>query len=157
AASTCAVVAPWQERPCLTLIPRFAQCVDAMVISRSRIWRWSVTGRRRRWSGSTAGSCGCASRALTPTRCFAASSTTPEAAVSRSRPTRWSRPVSATSHTAVLTTELRTPTGLVAVTDALALRPGTDLSDDAPAGRRELIRSAVVVDGFVRLRVELDP
>jgi GH15 family glucan-1,4-alpha-glucosidase len=59
--------------------------------------------------------------------------------------------------TAVLITELRSPTGLVAVTDALALRPGTDLSDDAPAGHRELIRSARVLDGSVRLRVELDP
>jgi GH15 family glucan-1,4-alpha-glucosidase len=59
--------------------------------------------------------------------------------------------------TAVLTTELRSSTGLVAVTDALALRPGTDPSDDAPAGHRELIRSAVVLDGSVRLRVELDP
>src|SRR5262249_11989946 len=59
--------------------------------------------------------------------------------------------------TAVLTTELRSPTGLVAVTDALALRPGTDLSDDAPAGRRELIRSAVVLDGAGRLRVGLAP
>jgi GH15 family glucan-1,4-alpha-glucosidase len=47
--------------------------------------------------------------------------------------------------TAVLVTELRSPTGLLAVTDALVLRPGTDLSDDAPAGRRELIRSAVVL------------
>jgi GH15 family glucan-1,4-alpha-glucosidase len=46
---------------------------------------------------------------------------------------------------------------LVAVTDALVLRPGTILSDDAPAGHRELIRSAVVLDGSVRLRVELDP
>jgi GH15 family glucan-1,4-alpha-glucosidase len=59
--------------------------------------------------------------------------------------------------TAVLITELRSPTGVVAVTDALALRPGTDLSDDAPAGHRELIRSAHVLDGSVRLRVELDP
>jgi alpha,alpha-trehalase len=59
--------------------------------------------------------------------------------------------------TAVLVTELRSPTGLLAVTDALALRPGTDLSDDAPAGRRELIRSAVVLDGRVRVRVELEP
>jgi GH15 family glucan-1,4-alpha-glucosidase len=59
--------------------------------------------------------------------------------------------------TAVLTTELRGPTGLVAVTDAMALRPGTDLSDAAPAGHRELIRSAVVLDGSVRLRVELEP
>jgi alpha,alpha-trehalase len=59
--------------------------------------------------------------------------------------------------TAVLVTELRSPTGLLAVTDALALRPGTDLSDDAPAGRRELIRSAVVLDGTVRVRVEIEP
>jgi alpha,alpha-trehalase len=59
--------------------------------------------------------------------------------------------------TAVLVTELRGPTGLVAVTDALALRQGTDLSDDAPAGRSELVRSAVVVDGSVRLQVDLDP
>src|SRR5215813_830498 len=59
--------------------------------------------------------------------------------------------------TAVLVTELRSPTGLLAVTDALALRPGTDLSDDAPAGRRELIRSAVVLDGSVRVRVEIEP
>jgi GH15 family glucan-1,4-alpha-glucosidase len=59
--------------------------------------------------------------------------------------------------TAVLVTELRSPTGLLSVTDALALRPGTDLSDDAPAGRQELIRSAVVLDGSVRLRVEIEP
>src|SRR5262245_30815040 len=59
--------------------------------------------------------------------------------------------------TAVLVTELRSPTGRLAVTDALALRPGTDLSDDAPAGRQELIRSAVVLDGSVRVRVEIEP
>jgi GH15 family glucan-1,4-alpha-glucosidase len=59
--------------------------------------------------------------------------------------------------TAVLITELRGPTGLVALTDALALHPGTDLSEDAPAGRHELIRSAVVLEGSVRLRVELEP
>jgi GH15 family glucan-1,4-alpha-glucosidase len=59
--------------------------------------------------------------------------------------------------TAVLVTEMRSPTGLLAVTDALALRPGTDLSDDAPAGRRELIRSAVVLAGSVRVRVEIEP
>jgi GH15 family glucan-1,4-alpha-glucosidase len=59
--------------------------------------------------------------------------------------------------TAVLVTELRSPTGLVAVTDAMVLRPGTDLSDDASAGRQELIRSAVVLDGSVRLGVEVEP
>jgi GH15 family glucan-1,4-alpha-glucosidase len=59
--------------------------------------------------------------------------------------------------TAVLVTELRSPTGLLAVTDALVLRPGTDLSDDAPAGREELIRSAVVLAGSVPVRVEIQP
>lgn len=59
--------------------------------------------------------------------------------------------------TAVLTTELRGPTGVVAVTDALALHPGTDLSEHAPASRCELIRSARVLDGSVRLKVEIEP
>jgi alpha,alpha-trehalase len=59
--------------------------------------------------------------------------------------------------TAVLITELRSPTGVVAITDALALHPGSVLSEDAPAGRRELIRTAVVLDGSVRLRVEIEP
>ncbi len=59
--------------------------------------------------------------------------------------------------TAVLSTELRSATGVVRVTDALALRPGSDLSDDAPAGRQELIRSAVVLEGSVSLRVEIEP
>ena len=59
--------------------------------------------------------------------------------------------------TAVLITEIRCPTGLVAITDALALRPGSVLSDDAPAGRRELIRSAFVLDGSVQLRVDIEP
>ena len=59
--------------------------------------------------------------------------------------------------TAVLITELRSPTGVLAVTDALALRSGAVLSDDAPAGRQELIRSAVVLDGSVRARVEIEP
>ena len=59
--------------------------------------------------------------------------------------------------TAVLVTELRSPTGVLAVTDALVLRPGSVLSDDAPAGRQELIRSAVVLDGSVRVRVEIEP
>ncbi|MDT0343888.1 glycoside hydrolase family 15 protein [Streptomyces litchfieldiae] len=59
--------------------------------------------------------------------------------------------------TGVLTTELRTPTGLVRVTDALALRSGADLTDDTPADRAELVRSAVVLAGKVRLRAELAP
>ncbi|MFG3204166.1 glycoside hydrolase family 15 protein [Streptomyces sp. NPDC048192] len=59
--------------------------------------------------------------------------------------------------TAVLTTDLRSPTGLVRVTDALALRSGADLTDDAPADRCELIRSAVVLAGSVRLRSDFEP
>jgi alpha,alpha-trehalase len=59
--------------------------------------------------------------------------------------------------TAVLVTELRTPTGVLAVTDALALRSGAVLSDDAPAGRQELIRSAVALSGSVRVRVDIEP
>ncbi|MFF8315770.1 glycoside hydrolase family 15 protein [Streptomyces bobili] len=57
----------------------------------------------------------------------------------------------------VLHTELRGDTGLVRVTDALVLRSGADLSDDAPSSRGELVRSAVVLDGEVRLAVELEP
>ena len=59
--------------------------------------------------------------------------------------------------TAVLVTELRSATGLVQLTDAMGLRAGADLTDDAGAGRSELVRSAVVVDGSVRLRVEFRP
>jgi GH15 family glucan-1,4-alpha-glucosidase len=59
--------------------------------------------------------------------------------------------------TGVLVTELRCATGLVRVTDALVLRSGADLTDDASAGRGELVRSAVVLDGDVRLRVDLEP
>src|SRR5262245_48777469 len=59
--------------------------------------------------------------------------------------------------TGVLITELRSDTGLVRLTDALALRSGADLTDDAPANRGELVRSAVVLDGSVRLRVNVQP
>jgi GH15 family glucan-1,4-alpha-glucosidase len=59
--------------------------------------------------------------------------------------------------TAVLVTELRSTTGVVRITDALTVRPGADLSDDLPAGRNELVRSAVVLSGHVRLRVTVDP
>lgn len=59
--------------------------------------------------------------------------------------------------TGVLVTELRGRTGVVRVTDALVLRSGADLTDDAPASRAQLVRSAVVLDGTVRLRAELRP
>jgi GH15 family glucan-1,4-alpha-glucosidase len=59
--------------------------------------------------------------------------------------------------TAVLVTEMRSPGGSVRITDALALRTGADLGDDAGAGRAELVRSAQVLDGSVRLSAELLP
>ncbi len=59
--------------------------------------------------------------------------------------------------TGVLITELRSATGLVRLTDALVLRSGADLTDDAPANRAELVRSAVVLSGRVRLQVKLQP
>jgi alpha,alpha-trehalase len=59
--------------------------------------------------------------------------------------------------TAVLETDLRAGTGTVRITDALALRSGADLTDDAPVHRSELVRSAVVLDGTVRLRVDVEP
>lgn len=58
--------------------------------------------------------------------------------------------------TAVLVTELRSPTGLVQVRDALALRSGADLSEDLNAARGELLRHVRVLEGRVRLRVRLD-
>jgi len=57
----------------------------------------------------------------------------------------------------VLVTELRTATGLVRVSDALVLRAGTDLSDDTPGDRAELVRAVVVLAGSVRLEVRLEP
>ncbi|WP_042404948.1 glycoside hydrolase family 15 protein [Streptacidiphilus carbonis] len=59
--------------------------------------------------------------------------------------------------TAVLVTEMRCATGLVRVTDALVLRSGADLTDDAPQSRAELVRSVAVLDGEVRLRVDFEP
>src|SRR5690606_19157320 len=46
---------------------------------------------------------------------------------------------------------------LVRLTDALALRSGADLTDDAPGDHAELVRSAVVLSGHDRLRVDLEP
>ena len=61
------------------------------------------------------------------------------------------------SDTGVLVTEMRCASGLVRLTDALTLRSGAELSEDAPAGRRELLRSVSVVQGQVRLRIEIKP
>jgi GH15 family glucan-1,4-alpha-glucosidase len=59
--------------------------------------------------------------------------------------------------TAVLMTDLRSATGTVRITDALAVRSGADLTDDAPMHRGELVRSATVLAGHVRLRVAVEP
>jgi alpha,alpha-trehalase len=59
--------------------------------------------------------------------------------------------------TGVLITELRCDTGLVRLTDALALRSGADLADDAPVNRGELVRAVEVLSGHVRMRVSLQP
>ena len=59
--------------------------------------------------------------------------------------------------TGVLVTEMRSPSGVIRLTDALTLRSGADLSEDVPAGRDELLRSVTVLDGRVRLRVDIAP
>ena len=57
----------------------------------------------------------------------------------------------------VLITEMRSPTGLVRVTDALMLRRGVDITEDVTAARGELLRSVVVLDGEARIRVSVEP
>ncbi|MGQ3683520.1 MAG: glycoside hydrolase family 15 protein [Candidatus Loosdrechtia sp.] len=57
----------------------------------------------------------------------------------------------------VLITEMRSPSGLLKVTDALTLRSGVDLTEDAPAGRSELIRMAEALHGKIKLSVEIEP
>lgn len=59
--------------------------------------------------------------------------------------------------TAVLVTEMRCRTGLVKLTDALTLRQGANLTEDAPAGRCELVRAVEVLQGSVSLRIEIEP
>ena len=59
--------------------------------------------------------------------------------------------------TGVLITELRCSTGLVRVTDALALHTTADIAEEVGSDRAELVRSAVVVQGTARVRVDLAP
>ncbi len=61
------------------------------------------------------------------------------------------------SDTGVLVTEMRSPSGLVRVTDALTIRSGADLTEDAPAGRCELMRSVRVLEGHLVLRIQIEP
>lgn len=58
---------------------------------------------------------------------------------------------------AVLVTEMRSPTGLVRVTDALTLTPGADLTATASLAAGALLRSVEVIEGRVRLRVTVEP
>ena len=57
----------------------------------------------------------------------------------------------------VLVTEMRGRSGTVRLTDALTLRSGADLAEDAPAARGELLRSVEVLGGPVRLGVAIEP
>jgi GH15 family glucan-1,4-alpha-glucosidase len=61
------------------------------------------------------------------------------------------------SDTAVLVTELRSDTGVVRITDALTLRSGANLGEGMPVGRRELLRSVLVLEGEVALDIAVDP
>ena len=58
--------------------------------------------------------------------------------------------------TGVLVTEIQSASGLIAITDALTLHGGTDLTQDAEAARHELIRSVVVIEGSIWLNVALN-
>lgn len=59
--------------------------------------------------------------------------------------------------TALLVTEMRSPTGLLRVTDLCPLVAGADLSEDVSATRRELLRSVTVVEGRIRLTIQVEP
>ncbi len=59
--------------------------------------------------------------------------------------------------TGILATEMRSPTGLVRVLDALTFHRGSILSDDAQAARGELVRAVEIREGSVRLRIAIDP
>ncbi|MDO9116574.1 MAG: glycoside hydrolase family 15 protein [Nitrospira sp.] len=59
--------------------------------------------------------------------------------------------------TALLVTEMRTSTGLLRVTDFCPLVAGADLSEDVSATRRELLRTATVVEGSIDLTIHLEP
>ncbi len=59
--------------------------------------------------------------------------------------------------TAVLVTEMRTASGLLRITDALALTSSADLSEDAMSARGELVRCAKVQQGQMRVRVFVKP
>ncbi|ODT46497.1 MAG: glycoside hydrolase family 15 [Nitrospira sp. SCN 59-13] len=61
------------------------------------------------------------------------------------------------SETPVLVTEMTCAGGRLRLTDFCPLGAGSDLSEDVQATRRELIRSVTILEGTVRLHVEIDP
>jgi len=61
------------------------------------------------------------------------------------------------SDSGVLVTEMRSPSGLIQLTDALLFHVGADLTEDTPAGRGELLRLVQVLQGQVRVRITVEP
>ncbi|WP_346620684.1 glycoside hydrolase family 15 protein [Blastococcus montanus] len=59
--------------------------------------------------------------------------------------------------TGVLVTELEGPDGRLELTDCMTLRSGSDLAEQVPPGRGELLRMATVVSGTVEVTVRLAP
>jgi GH15 family glucan-1,4-alpha-glucosidase len=57
----------------------------------------------------------------------------------------------------VLVIELRAGRAFVRLIDALTLRSGADLDEDAPAGRGELLRLVEVIEGPVAIRITVAP
>ncbi len=59
--------------------------------------------------------------------------------------------------TAVLVTEMRSAIGMLELRDVFPFRSGSDLAEEVSASRHELLRSARVVYGHVRLLINVDP
>jgi hypothetical protein len=59
--------------------------------------------------------------------------------------------------TGVLVTELRCPTGLVEITDAVTLPSGADLTEDVRVLRGELLRYVRVLEGHAAFQVRMNP
>ena len=59
--------------------------------------------------------------------------------------------------TAVLQTEIAGPSGVLRITDAMALAAGADLREDVPHGRAELVRVVEALKGPISLAIEVEP
>jgi GH15 family glucan-1,4-alpha-glucosidase len=57
----------------------------------------------------------------------------------------------------VLVTQMRSQSALIELVDALTLRSDADLTEGTPAGASELLRSVRVLQGSVRLRIDMQP